>query len=71
MIFVARMLDFDTLCGRKMPSVAAVINPTGEATFAKFLFGSSNVLIPVPWSPWVAWGGLDEFFSSVLDVVGC
>eukprot|EP00434_Breviolum_minutum_P031884 symbB.v1.2.028199.t1/scaffold2966.1/size66338/4 len=44
---VPEMLDFDTLCGRKTPSVAAVINPTGEATFAKFLFGSSNVLIPV------------------------
>jgi len=52
--FFPRMLDFDTLCGRKTPSVAAVINPTGEATFAKFLFGSSNVLIPVAWSPW-AW----------------
>lgn len=44
---VQRMLDFDTLCGRTTPSVAAVVNPTGEATFAKFLFGSSDVLIPV------------------------
>ena len=41
------MLDFDTLCGRKTPSVAAIINPTGEATFEKFLFGSADVLIPV------------------------
>lgn len=44
---VQRMLDFDTLCGRKTPSVAAMINPTGEATFEKFLFGSADVLIPV------------------------
>eukprot|EP00930_Biecheleria_cincta_P016979 TRINITY_DN13627_c0_g1_i1.p1 TRINITY_DN13627_c0_g1~~TRINITY_DN13627_c0_g1_i1.p1 ORF type:complete len:1043 (-),score=190.41 TRINITY_DN13627_c0_g1_i1:246-3374(-) len=44
---VQRMLDFDTLCGRKLPSVAAVINPTGEATFEKFMFGSSDVLVPV------------------------
>ncbi|CAJ1403459.1 unnamed protein product [Effrenium voratum] len=44
---VQRMLDFDTLCGRKTPSVAAIINPTGEATFEKFLFGSADVLIPV------------------------
>jgi len=44
---VQRMLDFDTLCGRKTPSVVAVINPTGEATFEKFMFGSADVLIPI------------------------
>jgi len=44
---VQRMLDFDTLCGRKTPSVAAIINPTGEATFEKFMFGSSDVLVPI------------------------
>ncbi|CAK0844399.1 unnamed protein product, partial [Prorocentrum cordatum] len=44
---VQRMLDFDTLCGRKAPSVAAIINPTGEASFEKFMFGSSDVLVPV------------------------
>ncbi|CAE7313191.1 Acly [Symbiodinium sp. CCMP2456] len=44
---VQRMLDFDTLCGRKTPSVAAIVNPTGEATFEKFMFGSADVLIPV------------------------
>jgi len=44
---VQRMLDFDTLCGRKTPSVAAIINPTGEASFEKFMFGSADVLIPI------------------------
>jgi len=44
---VQRMLDFDTLCGRKTPSVAALINPTGEASFEKFMFGSADVLIPI------------------------
>lgn len=44
---VQRMLDFDTLCGRKAPSVAAIINPTGEASFEKFMFGSADVMVPV------------------------
>jgi len=44
---VQRMLDFDTLCGRKTPSVLAIVNPTGEAAFEKFMFGSGDVMIPV------------------------
>ena len=35
---IQRMLDFDTACGRETPSVAAIVNPTGEGK-EKFFFG--------------------------------
>src|SRR5512136_2243764 len=44
---VQRMLDFDSVAGRKTPSVAAIINPTGSDGFQKFFFGSKEILIPV------------------------
>ncbi len=42
-----RMLDFDYASGRQMPSVAAIINPTGADSLAKFYFGTREILIPV------------------------
>lgn len=42
-----RMLDFDYAACRKTPSVAAIINPTGADSFAKFFFGKCEILIPV------------------------
>jgi ATP citrate (pro-S)-lyase len=42
-----RMLDFDYASGRQTPSVAAIINPTGSDSFAKFYFGTKEILIPV------------------------
>lgn len=44
---VQRMLDFDYVVGRKTPSVAAIINPTGSDGFQKFFFGTKEILIPV------------------------
>ena len=42
-----RMLDFDYAACRETPSVAAIINPTGADTNAKFFFGKNEILIPV------------------------
>ncbi len=42
-----RMLDFDYAAGRKTPSVAAIINPTGADSFSKFFFGKREILIPM------------------------
>ncbi len=42
-----RMLDFDYASGRETPSVAAIINPTGAHSLAKFFFGKREILIPV------------------------
>ncbi|MBN1280265.1 MAG: ATP citrate synthase [Candidatus Thermoplasmatota archaeon] len=44
---VQRMLDFDFVAGRKTPSVAAIINPTGSDGFQKFFFGPKEILVPV------------------------
>jgi ATP citrate (pro-S)-lyase len=42
-----RMLDFDYASRRETPSVAAIINPTGADGYAKFFFGTREILIPV------------------------
>jgi len=42
-----RMLDFDYAAGREIPSVAALINPTGADSFSKFFFGKREILIPI------------------------
>jgi len=42
-----RMLDFDYAAGRETPSVAAIINPTGADSFAKFFFGKREILVPI------------------------
>jgi len=44
---VQRMLDFDYTAGRKTPSVAAIINPTGSDGFQKFFFGPKEILVPI------------------------
>ena len=46
---VQRMLDFDYVCRRKTPSVAAMIQPTQEAaiTYHKTFWGSKEVIIPI------------------------
>ncbi|CAM6089071.1 unnamed protein product [Calypogeia fissa] len=43
---IQRMLDFDFLCGRELPSVAGVINP-GSDGFQKLFFGQEEIAIPV------------------------
>lgn len=46
---VQRMLDFDYVCRRKKPSVAAIIRPTQEAAidYHKVFWGSKEIVIPV------------------------
>jgi ATP-citrate lyase alpha-subunit len=44
---VQRMLDFDYVVGRKTPSVAAIINPTGNDSYQKFFYGPKEILVPV------------------------
>jgi len=46
---VQRMLDFDYVCKRKKPSVAAMINPTQESAIAyhKVFWGSKEIVIPI------------------------
>jgi ATP citrate (pro-S)-lyase len=41
------MLDFDHQCGRKKPSVSAMVFPFGGNGFEKFYWGTDEVLIPV------------------------
>ncbi|MFX0134456.1 MAG: citrate/2-methylcitrate synthase [Candidatus Hodarchaeota archaeon] len=46
---VQRMVDFDYICARKKPSVAAIIRPTQEMAIAyhKVFWGSKEIVIPV------------------------
>jgi len=44
---VQNMLDFDHVCGRKKPSVVAMIYPFSGNHFQKFYWGSNEILIPV------------------------
>ena len=43
---IQRMLDFDYICRREKPSVAAIVNPTREG-WHKCFFGSEEKLIPM------------------------
>src|SRR3989338_7118822 len=43
---IQRMLDFDWMCGRKVPSVAAIVNPSSSEITTAF-FGAKQILIPV------------------------
>lgn len=43
---IQRMLDFDYACGRKVPSVAAIVNPGSEGVH-KVFFGKGEILVPV------------------------
>jgi len=41
------MLDFDTLCKRRQPSVAAIVFPFSGNHYRKFYYGSSEIMMPV------------------------
>ena len=43
---IQRMLDFDYICKRSKPSVAAIINP-GNSGYHKAFFGTKEILIPI------------------------
>jgi len=43
---IQRMLDFDYICRREKPSVAAIVNPNRDGWHRCF-FGSSEILIPM------------------------
>lgn len=43
---IQRMLDFDYACGRKKPSVAAIVNPN-RAGLHKVFFGQKEILLPM------------------------
>jgi ATP citrate (pro-S)-lyase len=43
---IQRMLDFDYICKRTIPSIAAIINPNGSGMHKAF-FGSNEIMIPV------------------------
>jgi len=43
---IQRMLDFDYICRREKPSVAAIVNPTRDGWHRCF-FGSSEIVIPM------------------------
>ncbi|GLC34540.1 ATP-citrate synthase beta chain protein 1 [Pleodorina starrii] len=44
---VQRMLDFDYVCGRETPSVAAIVQPGSSGGFQKLFFGKAEIAIPV------------------------
>ncbi|GMH32501.1 hypothetical protein BSKO_00335 [Bryopsis sp. KO-2023] len=44
---VQRMLDFDFLCGRTVPSVACIVQPGSPGGFHKLFFGGEEIAIPV------------------------
>jgi ATP citrate (pro-S)-lyase len=44
---VQGMLDFDFICKRKTPSVAAIIYPFGGGHLQKFYWGTTETMIPV------------------------
>lgn len=43
---IQRMLDYDYLCGREQPSVAAIVNPR-SAGRQKIFFGQDEIILPV------------------------
>jgi ATP-citrate lyase alpha-subunit len=43
---VQRMLDFDYVAGRKTPSVAAIVNPTGNDSFQNSSSDQKKYLSP-------------------------
>jgi len=78
---VQGMLDFDMLCKREVPSVAAMIFPFKANHFASFYFGSEEVMIPVykntveainkhpDVSVVINFASCRSVFSSVLDIL--
>jgi len=44
---IQRMVDYDYICRRKEPSVAAIVDPTGSAKGHKCFWGSKEIMIPM------------------------
>lgn len=44
---IQRMLDYDYLCGRDIPSISAIVQPARPSSFQKFFMGAKEVLIPI------------------------
>ncbi len=44
---IQRMLDYDYVIGRKTPSVAAIVHPSGSHNFEKMFFGPTEIIIPI------------------------
>ncbi len=44
---IQRMLDYDYLCGRSIPSIGAIVQPSKPSSFHKFFMGAKEVLIPI------------------------
>lgn len=44
---VQRMLDFDYLCGRETPSIAALVSPGSAGGSHKVFFGTKEILLPM------------------------
>ena len=44
---IQRMLDFDYACEREMPSIAAIVNPTGDDGYHKCFYGSEEIILPI------------------------
>lgn len=53
------MLDFDFICKRETPSIAAVITPGSTRGKHKVFFGTNEKLLPI-------FGCMDSYFSFVL-----
>ncbi|KAF0697369.1 Aste57867_11921 [Aphanomyces stellatus] len=80
---VQGMLDFDFLCKRKTPSVAAMIFPFSQNHYLKFYWGTSERLIPVfqsldeavkkfpDVSVMVNFSSFRSVFSSTMEALAC
>jgi ATP-citrate lyase alpha-subunit len=44
---IQRMLDFDYACERETPSIAAIVNPTGDDGYHKCFWGSEEIILPM------------------------
>ena len=55
------MLDFDRLCKREKPSVAAMVYPFKPSHFSPFYFGQDEIMIPV-------YQNMDEAINKHQDV---
>ena len=44
---IQRMLDFDYVCERETPSIAAIVKPTGGDGYHKCFYGSQEIILPI------------------------
>lgn len=61
---VQGMLDFDFMCKREKPSVAAMIFPFSSNHFVKFYWGTDEIMVPV-------YQSMKECFHKHPDVTVC